>query len=297
MRIASLLPAATEIVCAIGAADQLVGISHECDWPPGLDHLPRITSSPVDSAGPGHAIDAAVRALVAAGRPVIAVDPELLRELRPDLLLVQDLCEVCAVAEGGVRRLAEVLDPVPVVLPLRGRTLAGVADDIRTLGAFLGRAEEADEVAAGVTWRLRRLARTRPEATPRVVCLEWLEPVYLAGHWVPELIEAAGGEDVGARPGDHSRTWPLDEVAALHPELVIVALCGFDAGRGLAELTRFEAECRARGVSPPSAWGAPVWVLDGNAYTSRPGPRLAEAAERIQSAILGREAGGLVRYC
>jgi iron complex transport system substrate-binding protein len=295
MRVASLLPAGTEIVCAIGAGDQLVGISHECDWPPDLD-LPRVTSTPINPADPGHAIDATVRALVANGDPVIVVDARRLRELRPDLLIVQDLCEVCAVAEGGVRPLAEALEPVPVVVPLRGRTLAGVADDIRTVGAFLGRPEEADEVAAGLAWRLRRLARGRPGMPPRLVCLEWLEPVYLAGHWVPELIETAGGIDVGARPGDHSRAWPLDEVAALHPDLVIVALCGFDAGRGLAELTRFEAECRVRGVTPPSGWGAPVWVLDGNSYTSRPGPRLAEAAERIQSAILGREAGGLVRY-
>ncbi len=295
MRVASLLPAATEIICAIGAGDQLVGISHECDWPPDLD-LPRLTATPVNPAEPGHAIDATVRALAAAGEPVIAVDAGRLRELRPDLVIVQDLCEVCAVAEGGVRRLAEALDPAPVVVPLRGRTLAGVADDIRTLGVFLCRSEEADEVAAGLAWRLRRLARTRPVTPPRLVCLEWLEPVFVAGHWVPELVEAAGGVDAGARPGDHSRAWPLDEVAALHPDIVIVALCGFDAGRGLAELTRFEAECRVRGITPPSGWGAPVWVLDGNSYTSRPGPRLAEAAERIQSAIMGREAGGLLRY-
>ena len=189
-----------------------------------------------------------------------------------------------------------MIDPAPVVLPLRGRTLAGVADDIRTIGAFLGRREEADEVAAGMAWRLHRLSRSRPAVPPRLVCLEWLEPAFVAGHWVPEVIEAAGGQDVGARPGEHSRAWPLEEIEALHPEIVLVALCGFDAGRGLAELARFEAECRTRGVTPPSHWGAPVWVLDGNSYTSRPGPRLAEAAERIQSAILGRETGGLVRY-
>jgi iron complex transport system substrate-binding protein len=296
MRIVSLLPAATEIVCAIGAGDELVGISHDCDWPEGLDHLPRLTGSPVDSSRPGHAIDAAVSELVAAGQPVIGVDEARLRELRPDLIIIQDLCEVCAVSEHGVRPLTRALEPAPVVLPLRGRTLAGVADDIRTVGAFLGRAEEADEVAAGLSWRLRRLSRTRPDAAPRVVCLEWLEPAFLAGHWLPELIEAAGGLDVGARPGEHSRTWPLDEIAALHPDLVLVALCGFDAGRGLAELTRFEAECRLRAVTPPSDWGAAVWVLDGNSYTSRPGPRLGEAAEKIQSAFRGQETGGLVRY-
>lgn len=294
MRVVSLVPAATEMVRALGAADRLVGISHECDWPPEVSALPRVTSSPVDASRHGAEIDAAVRALVADGRPVVTVDADRLRDLAPDLVITQDLCAVCAVSGDGIRPLEEAGGFE--VHRLRGRTLAGVADDIRGVGRRLGLADEADEVVAGITWRLRRLARSRPAAPPRVVCLEWLDPAYVAGHWVPDLIEAAGGTDAAARPGEHSRIWPLSELAALHADLVLVALCGFDAGRGLAELTRFEAACRGTGIEPPSRWGAPVWVLDGNSYTSRPGPRLAEAAERIQSAMLGREAGGLVRF-
>lgn len=283
-RVVSLVPAGTEIVAALGAGRALVGISHQCDWPPSVQHLPRVTATPLDPSLPSAEMDAAVRRLRESGRPVIAVDGETLRRLRPTLLLTQDLCAVCAVTGGGVAELAQVLAPPPDVLPLRARTLAGIMDDIGTVARALDAADEAAELVAGLRYRLGRLRARAPARAPRVACLEWLDPLFLAGHWVPELIEAAGGEDVGARPGDHSRTTTLDSVRALAPDVVLVAPCGFGLERGRQEYATFEAGLRAAGTEPPSVW-ARVRFVDGNAYTSRPGPRVADGAERIAEAI------------
>jgi iron complex transport system substrate-binding protein len=285
IRVVSLLPAATEIVAALGAEDQLVGVSHECDYPPSVRRLPRVTATPIDPSAPSAVVDDAVRALRAAGTPVIGVDRDLLRRLRPDLLLTQDLCDVCAVGDGETTSLAGALDPPPRVLTLKGRTLDGVWEDVRAVGRALEQAAAANALVARLAGRLARL-RVRIGAgrpRPRVACVEWLAPLYLAGHWVPELVEAAGGEDVGARPGAHSRTVTAGQLAALRPDLIVVMLCGMGLERALAELKR----------SPLPDLGTPVWVLDGNAYTSRPGPRLPEGAERIAAAIAGRPMEGL----
>jgi iron complex transport system substrate-binding protein len=291
MRVMTLLPAATEIVAALGGADQLVGISHECDFPATLGAIPRVTTTPIDPAAPSATIDAEVRALREAGRAVIALDAGVLRRLAPDLIVTQDLCEVCAVADGEVHRLASALPRQPTVLSLSGRTLDGVWDDLRRVSRALGRGENGEALVAGLVGRLERLASGAPAQRPRVVCIEWLDPPYLAGHWIPELVEAAGGEDVGARAGAPSMRTTWSEIAALRPDLVIVMLCGFGVERSLVEL---QALMHAR--VPRLLTDAPVWVVDGNAYTSRPGPRLVDGAERLQSAMLGRELDGLVRW-
>jgi iron complex transport system substrate-binding protein len=291
MRVMTLLPAATEIVAALGGADRLVGVSHECDFPPTLGALPRVTTTPIDPAAPSGAIDAEVRALRVAGRPVIAVEAAVLRGLAPDLIVTQDLCEVCAVADGEVHRLASALPSPPTVLALSGRTLDGVWEDIRRVARSLGLEGDATALVERLQHRLERLRATAPAHRPRVVCVEWLDPPYLAGHWVPELVEAAGGEDVGARPGSHSVRTSWSDIAALTPDLVIVMLCGFGVERSRAELAAL------RDIE--SRWlltHAPVWVVDANAYTSRPGPRLVDGAERLQSAMLGREMDGLARW-
>lgn len=286
----SLLPGATEMVAALGAADLLVGISHECDHPDEIRHLPRVTATPVDADAPSAAIDADVRRLATEGRPVIGVDAALLERLRPDVIITQGLCDVCAVADGAVVRLARLLSPAPEVVSLTGTTVAGVGADIRRVGAALGRRAAAEAVIAQLEGRLGRLGSARPSGK-RVVCIEWLEPLYLAGHWVPELVAAAGGVDVGARPGDHSTVRRWAEVAALEPELILVLLCGFGVERSLRELGEVsDADALAVLAS------APVWVLDGNAYTSRPGPRLADGAERIRAALEGRACPGLAPW-
>jgi len=282
MRIATLLPAATEIVAALGAADDLVAISHECDYPAEVQHLPRITASPVDIALSSARIDEDVRRLQRAGRPVIAVDATMLRDLAPDLLVTQGLCEVCAVADEQVMRLAAAMPVPPRVVTLAGRDLAGVLADIRALGTLLGRELEADVLLAQSAARLERLRATAAAEAIRVLCIEWTDPPYLAGHWVPDLVRLAGGVDVGARAGEHSRVVPWSDMRALAPDLVLVMLCGFG-------LTRARQELAA--VDGPDALAllneVPVWLLDGNAYTSRPGPRLVDAAERIHDALHG----------
>jgi iron complex transport system substrate-binding protein len=291
MRVVTLLPGATEIVAALGGAGQLVAISHECDHPPSVQHLPRITSTPLDPLLPGAVIDAEVRQLRDAGRPVIAVDGEMLRRAAPDLVITQDLCEVCAVADGAVHRLAQAMDNPPTVLALTGRALGGVLDDIRAVARALDLAEEGDELTAGLLSRLARLHRDAPARPPRVLCIEWLEPLYIAGHWVPELVAAAGGTDVGAAPGAHSAVSSWDAAASLRPDLVVVMLCGFGLDRARAELDRLSDPVAGRLLG-----SVPVWLLDGNAYTSRPGPRLVDGAERLRAAMAGVERTGLERW-
>lgn len=291
MRIATLLPAATEIVTALGAADDLVAISHECDFPASVMHLPRLTFSPVDVAQSSARIDEEVRQLHAAGRPVIAVDAAALAALAPDLLVTQALCDVCAVADGEVMRLAAALPNGPRVVTMGGRDLDGVFADIRALGVLLGRERDATALLAAGTARLAALRTTAPVTAPRVLAIEWTEPPYLAGHWVPDLIRHAGGIDVGATPGQHSRVVPWGEMRHLAPDVILVMLCGFSLARAREELDR---------ISDPEALAllasAPVWLLDGNAYSSRPGPRLVDAAELIQRALLGVEHHGVERW-
>jgi iron complex transport system substrate-binding protein len=282
-RVVSLLPAGTEIVAALGALDALVGISHECDHPPAVGGLPRVTASAVDPRASSRAIDAAVRTLSRAGRPVLTLDADDLRRLAPTLILTQSLCEVCAVSEGDVRAIADVLSPPPRVLPLVGTTLDGVWADISAVGAALGRDAAAAALLSSITARLRTVHETLKVARaprPRVAVLEWLGPLFTAGHWTPELVRRAGGIDVLAEPGSHSATVSVERVRDADPEVLLFAPCGFDAARA-------EREARALLAEPEWSWarGRRAWALDGNALTSRPGPRLADAVE-VMAGIL-----------
>ena len=296
MRVVSLLPAATEMVVELGAADSLVGISHECDFPPAVLHIPRLTSTPVDPAAPGAEIDARVRDLRSAGKPIIGVDAVRLRALDPDLIISQSLCEVCAVSDGVVHRLAAAFRSPPVVLSLEATDLSGIWRDIRLVGSALNQAKRAEELVAQLKSRLLDLTPKGKQSSltplaPRVVCIEWLDPLYLAGHWVPELVAAAGGRDVGAEPGAPSRPRQWREIAALRPDVILVMLCGFGLERAETEL---EALSNREALAVLAS--VPTWILDGNAYTSRPGPRVVEGAERICAAIRGEAAEGARRW-
>jgi iron complex transport system substrate-binding protein len=292
MRVVSLLPAATEIVAALGAGGQLVGVSHECDFPPAVRSLPRVTHAAIDLALPSGAIDRAMAEAKRTGVSSVTVDVRLLALLRPDVLLGQALCDVCAVGEGELARVVPALMPTPWVVTLHAHTLDGVLADIRKVGEALELRDEAEELVAGLRYRLRRL-ETRVQASgnvgtrhaapmqkPRVLVLEWLDPPYVAGHWVPELVALAGGEDVGGTSGEPSRPRPWGDLAALAPDLVIVALCGFDVPRAQAELAAL-TDRKARDLL-----SGRVEVIDGNAYTSRPGPRLVDAAETLSRLMI-----------
>src|SRR4051812_35078640 len=291
-RVVTLLPAATEIVAALGDPGLLVGISHECDYPASVQQLPRVTATPIDIAAPSRTIDREVRSLRDSGRPVIAVDAAEIRRLAPDIIITQSLCDVCAVSDGDVHRLASVLDPAPAVVSLGARNVSEIWEDIRMVGRALDMEKEAEELVLGLQRRLEELqSLPRPLFKPRVLCIEWLDPLYLAGHWVPELVAAAGGADVGGKAGSHSVQRRWDEMAALKPDCLVVMLCGFAIERARAELERLEDPAALALMQT-----VPTWILDGNAYTSRPGPRVVDGAARIRSALLGEPLPGIERW-
>jgi len=282
MRVVSLLPAATEIVAALGGVGRLVGVSHECDFPPEVRSLPRVTRTRVDPAMPSGAIDRAMAEAKRTGVSPVEVDVNLVAHLRPDLLIGQSVCDICAVGEGELARLVTTLMPTPWVVTLHAHTLDEVFLDIRKVGEALELRDEAEELEAGLRYRLRRVSvRAARLPKPRVLVLEWLDPPYVAGHWVPDLVTLAGGQDVGSAPGEPSRPRPWDELAALAPDVVVVALCGFDIPRAQAELAAI-TDPQARALL-----GRRVEFLDGNAYTSRPGPRLVDAADLLARLIHG----------
>jgi iron complex transport system substrate-binding protein len=203
-----------------------------------------------------------------------------LRRLAPDIIVTQQLCEVCAVADGEAFQLAAVMDAPPEVLVLSGTTMSGVWDDIRRLGAAIGLGDDGEQIANKLAAEVAEIAARAPLRRPRVVAIEWLEPLFLAGHWVPEMIAAAGGIDVGGAPGSHSVVHEWEPVMALDPDLVLIILCGFDERRARAELAAIQDQRIVEWLAVRR-----VVVLDGNAYTSRPGPRIVDGIRLMQSAI------------
>jgi iron complex transport system substrate-binding protein len=282
-RVVSLLPAATEIVAALGALDQLVGVTHECDHPSGAMHLPRVTASAVDRDATSAAIDADVRALASSGAPVFTLDAALVAALAPRVLLTQSVCEVCALPESEVDRAVAALAVAPAVVSLGGTTLEGVWEDVRRVGDAIGRRAEAEALIASSAARMRHVHETLKAARaprPRVAVIEWLDPLFVAGHWTPELVRRAGGIDVLAEPGAHSVPIDVEALRAADPEVLLFAPCGFDVVRATRE---------AEALLATDAWrwarGRTAWALDGNALTSRPGPRLVDGIEVIAGIV------------
>ena len=277
MRIVSLLPSATEIVGALGGIESLVGITHECDWPPVVASRLRVTSCSVDSSRSPREVDAQVRELSHAGSPLYTLKERAIRDLHPDVILTQALCEVCAVHEGDVRTLAASLPSTPLVLALNATSLDGVFDDIRRVGEALDLAAEADELLTGSRQRLEAVHATLKSAgapRPRVAVVEWGDPVFTGGHWVPDMIRRAGGVDVVGKSGEHSRTIDIAELRDARPEILVIAPCGYDLSRAVSEGRRLLALSEwewARTLQ--------VWAIDANAFASRPGPRLVAGVE------------------
>ena len=276
-RVLSLLPAATEIVAALGGAAWLVGVTHECDEPASVARLPRVTSSAVDARLTAGAVDAAVRALHEAGAPLFALDRDAIAALGATVILTQRLCDVCAVDERDVRALASRIEPSPAVVTLGATTLDGVLDDLVAVAGALGVPDVGAALVASARDRMRRVHERLKAARaprPRTAVVEWTDPIFAAGHWVPDMVRRAGGIDVLAVSGEHSRPRTMAELVAADPELLLIAPCGYDIGRAEVEGRRLLAD-RAW------AWASDrrVWAVDGNALVSRPGPRLVDGVE------------------
>lgn len=275
--IVSLLPAATEMIVSLGLRHRLAAVTHECDWPPEVRGLPVVTASRVDAEQGAGAVDAAVREAAQGGESLFVLDEHRIRELQPTAFVTQGLCEVCAVAEGDVYRLAADLPERALVVTLGARTLDDVLDSMQSLAFSLGVTETGAEVVQTLRQRLRQVHETLKAARaprPRVAVLEWTDPLFVAGHWAPDMVKRAGGIDVLATSGEHSRVVDVETIADAEPELLVFAPCGY-------RLERAVAAARETLSRPEWEWarGLRLAAMDGNALTSRPGPRLVDGVE------------------
>jgi iron complex transport system substrate-binding protein len=275
MRIVSLVPSATEMLFALGLGSDLIAVTHECDYPPAALELPKITRDVLPAGLSTAQIDAAVKERTLAGDSIYELDIEMLHDLRPDLIVTQALCSVCAVSYDDVRAVAEEIDTQPMVVSLDPRTLGEVLGDARTLAQATGVKDAAVELVRDASARIDRVRlAVRNAKRPRVVALEWLDPPFATGHWTPQLIEYAGGEDVLGFAGEHSeeRTW--QEVDVAQPDIVIVMPCGFDA-----QIAHREAEMHRDQLAAIGA--GEVVAVNAAAYFSRPGPRVVDGLELL----------------
>ncbi|MFL5824577.1 MAG: cobalamin-binding protein [Solirubrobacteraceae bacterium] len=275
MRIVSLVPSATEMLFALGLGGEVVAVTHECDFPEAAVELPKVTRNVLPDGLSSREIDAAVKERTLQGESIYELDIDLLRSLRPELIVTQALCTVCAVSYEDVRSIAEELETRPEVVSLDPHTVGEVLGDARVLAQATGQRDAAVELVRQASNRIDRVRlATRRARRPRVAALEWLDPPFAAGHWTPQLIEYAGGEDVLGLPGEHSeeRTWA--EVRAAQPDVVIVMPCGYDAELAYREAEMHQQELAALGAGE-------VVAVDAAAYFSRPGPRIVDGLELL----------------
>jgi len=277
VRVVSLLPSATEIIYALGLEDQLVGVTFECDEPPRARQDKAVVIGGRDTSGmtPG-AIDAYVRAQVAAGQDLYTLHADALAGLAPELILTQDLCRVCALPAGHVEDALNYLGCTAEVVSLDPHTLEDVLATILTVGQHTGTERRAGELVAALRKRLASVAaRVAGRSRPAVAVIEWVDPPFTAGHWVPDLVIAAGGRPVASRPGGRSATASWEEIAAAGPDVVVVAPCGFHLNEAAAQ-----AELAVRALP-----GIPVWAIDADGLVVRPGPRLVDGVEALTAII------------
>ena len=275
MRIVSLVPSATEMLFALGVGDEVAAVTHECDHPPEALDLPKVTRDVIGPGLPPDEIDRAVRALTEQGRSIYELDEAALWRLQPDLIVTQALCAVCAVSYDDVRAIAERLDSQPEVVSLDPHTLGEVLGDVRTLAQATDSKDAGVDLVSDAASRIDRVRLAVRAAQPvAVAALEWLDPVFIAGHWTPQLIEYAGGYDVLGRSGEHSEQSTWDEVRAAQPEVVVVMPCGYDADRALEEAEAYADELASLGARR-------VVAVDAAGHFSRPGPRLVEGLELL----------------
>jgi iron complex transport system substrate-binding protein len=279
-RIISLIASATEIICALGFEDELVGRSHECDYPPRVKRLPVCTSPKFEVAGLSYEIDQRVKAIVQEGLSVYRVDADKLEELQPTHIITQSQCEVCAVSLKDVEQaVCQLTSSRPMIVSLEPNALADVWDDIRRVGASLGAHARAGEVVCQLQRRMKEITNGARllQSRPTVACIEWIEPLMAAGNWMPELVEMAGGINLFGEAGKHSPWMTWDELIVRNPDVIVILPCGFDIQRTLAETSLLTSRVEWKNLKAVQT--SRVFVADGNQYFNRPGPRLVESLE------------------
>ncbi|PYJ83411.1 MAG: cobalamin-binding protein [Verrucomicrobia bacterium] len=280
MRIVSLLPGCTEIVCALGLADRLVGRSHECDFPPTICHLPACTAAKLNVHAASREIDRQVKSLLEDALSIYRIDTGKLKELQPDIILTQSQCEVCAVSLPEVERaVSEWIGSRPSVLSLAPASLADVWSDILRVAEALGVAQSGQELVNKLRARIAAIA-SKSRAVghrPSVACIEWLDPLMAAGNWMPELVELAGGQNQFGEPGQHSPWLTWEALRERDPEVIVIMPCGFNLARTRREMSALTTKPDWENLS--AAKRQRIYLTDGNQYFNRPGPRLVESLE------------------
>ena len=282
MRICSLVPGATETLFALGLGDHVVGVTHECDWPPEAAERPAVTASLLDSAELTSAdIDRAVVEAARDGRPLYAVDAETWDQIDADVVVAQELCEVCAVSTDALGEIMAARNAEVEVVPFSPSNLDQILASIVGLGVRFDAEAAADEVTGGMRRRVERVraALAEVETSPRVFVCEWLEPPFAAGHWVPDMVSLAGGTEVAGMSGEPSHRMRWTDVAALEPDVVVLAPCGFDLDRTLSELVTLDLSANLLGT--PARQESRVFAVDANAHFSRPSPRVVDGVELL----------------
>ena len=280
MKICSLLPSSTEIVFALGLGGSLVGVTHECDYPAETAGIPSVTSSVVNGESmSGKDIHDAITGLVHGGSSIYNLDQDLLDRASPDLILTQELCDVCAVSYEQVEAAASMLQCDTRVLSLEPNTVGEILDTIRVVGGMAGVQERAEEVIGRLRSRVERVERIASQAKskPRVLCMEWLDPVFVGGHWVPEMVAMAGGEDELGIAGKPSFQVDWQRISEYNPDLIVAMPCGFSAGRTMMEMEKTVFPDEWHGLDAVKK--GEVYVVDGSSYFNRPGPRVVDGLE------------------
>jgi iron complex transport system substrate-binding protein len=286
-RIVSLLPSATEILFAIGAGDRVVGVTHECDYPEAARHLPKVTANAVIADGETASdIDRHINAARHAGSSIYRLDERLLADLQPDLVVTQELCDVCAVAYGEVQRAVRRLPGETSIISLEPRSLEDICASVEEIGAATGCRDGAARVAEEMRRTIATVATMPPlEPSPRVVCIEWTDPIMVGGHWVPEMVRIAGGVDVLGVEGEPSRYASWSDVTEARPDVIALMPCGFDLEHTVALLP--DVIRRPGFDALPCATSGRVLAVDGSAYFNRPGPRIVRGLEILAEALHG----------
>lgn len=288
MRICSLLPGATEIAYLLGLGDQIVAVTHECDYPPEAQYKPVVVRSAIDPKRMSSVeIDAKVAELLRAGKGLYSIDENLFLDAAPDIILTQGLCDVCALDYDEVARAAERLATPPHIVSLNPHSLGDMLGDILRVGSATGRTSTATALMQSLGERIDKVAMSEPGYRPRVVCLEWFEPLYVAGHWVPDMVTLAGGFDVLGRKGEPSHRVEWNEVVAANPDVLLLMPCGFDVRRAAKESTPLRNQAGWNDL--PAVKSGHVYALNGNAYFSRPGPRLVNGLEILARILCAGE--------